>query len=68
MDNAPERIFKIGTVRIAEDDSTRNMSIEEVRNMLKGQYPEVSAAKHSERKAEDGKLIIEFAAQPGRRG
>lgn len=63
-----DRIFKIGATRIVEDNSTRQMSTEQVRDMLKGQFPEVVNAKISERQAEDGNTIVEFAAQPGRRG
>jgi len=61
------RVFKIGTTRIVENDSTLGLSNEQVRQMLKATYPEVANATISERN--DGTTrMVEFLPQPGRKG
>lgn len=61
------RIFKVGSNRIVEDDSTVNMTNEQVKAMLKTNYPEVANATIQQREQE-GQTIVEFLPQPGRKG
>lgn len=61
------RVFKTGTVRIVEDESLRELSNEEVRNVLKATYPEVANATLRETTIE-GQRVVEFLPQPGRKG
>ena len=66
--NAPlKRIFKIGTNRIAEDAATAQLTNEQVRSLLKGQYPEIANATTRETTSGDTR-IVEYLAQPGRKG
>jgi hypothetical protein len=61
------RVFKVGTTRIVEDDSTRNLTNEQMKTFLKASYPEVANATISERS--DGTTrMVEFLPQPGRKG
>ena len=62
------RIFKIGAVRIVEDESLHGLTNEEVRASLKAAYPEVANATVRETTTEDGQPVIEFLPQPGRKG
>jgi PRTRC genetic system protein C len=63
-----KRIFQTGATRISEDDSLRSLNHEEVRNILKRAYPEVTNATIRERTLDDGSLLIEFIPAPGRKG
>jgi len=67
-DAAPlKRVFKIGTNRIVEGTATAQLSNEQVRNLLKAQYPEIANA--TIRESADGETrLIEFLPQPGRKG
>jgi hypothetical protein len=61
------RIFKIGSTRIVEDESMRDMSNEQVQEILAFQYPEVAnATLHTTEK--DGNLFVEWISKPGRKG
>ena len=62
------RIFKIGAVRVVEDESMRGLTNEEVRAALKAAYPEVTNATLRETTTEDGQPVVEFLPQPGRKG
>ena len=62
------RIFKTGTVRIVEDESTRGLSNEEVRSILKTTYPEIANATIREVTTAEGQTVVEFLPQPGRKG
>ncbi len=62
-----KRIFKIGATRVVEDASTESLSNEQVRDLLKGTYPEVANATIRER-VEGGTKVVEYLAQPGRKG
>ncbi|MEO1441712.1 MAG: hypothetical protein AAFV33_15040 [Chloroflexota bacterium] len=63
------RVFKTGSVRIQEDASTRHLSNEAVRDVLKAAYPEVAHATIRERVDEENGLVtVEFLPQPGRKG
>lgn len=62
------RIFKIGAVRIVEDDSTRGLTPDAVRTILKSSYPEVAHATVRETVLADGTPLIEYLPQPGRKG
>jgi hypothetical protein len=67
--NDRPRVFKTGSVRIQEDASTRNLSNEQVREVLKSAYPEVAHATIRERVDEDASVVtVEFLPQPGRKG
>lgn len=67
--NAPQtrRVFKVGNNRVAEDAATAKLTNEQVRNLLKGQYPEVANATIRETVNGDTR-IIEYLPQPGRKG
>lgn len=62
------RIFKTGATRIVEDESMRGLSVEDVRGILKRTYPEIAHATVRETTQADGTLLVEFLAQPGRKG
>jgi hypothetical protein len=63
------RIFKIGSVKIAEDSSLAGLNLDEVREYLKPMYPEVAEATIREKTdAETGVTFVEFLARPGRKG
>ena len=62
------RIFKTGTVRIIEDQSTVGLDNEAVRNLLKTSYPEIANATIREVTTTEGQTVVEFLPQPGRKG
>ena len=66
--NAQPRIFKIGTTTIVEDDSLAGKTLDEVKDILKRTYPEVAHATVRERTLDDGTQVVEWLAQPGRKG
>ncbi|MCA0455384.1 MAG: PRTRC system protein C [Chloroflexi bacterium] len=68
LNPAQARIFKTGTVRIVEDDSMRELSNEEVRNLLKPTYPEIANATIREVTTSEEQTVVEFLPQPGRKG
>lgn len=68
QDNQQPRIFKTGSTIIAENETTANLSPEEVRDILKYQYPEVANATINTRTNDDGQEIIEYLPRPGRKG
>jgi len=61
------RVFKIGTARIPENDTTRGKSAAEVQGLLQAAYPEVANATVRER-VEGEYQIVEYLPQPGRKG
>lgn len=61
------RIFKIGSTKIADDDTTAQMTTEQVRNHLKTSFPEVAEATVRE-KSEGDITFVEFLPRPGRKG
>jgi len=63
----PTRVFKIGATRIVEDASMSGATNEQVRDLLKTNYPEIANATLRERD-ENGMRIVEFLPQPGRKG
>ena len=65
--DTPQRIFKIGSTRIVEDESTAALTNEQVRDLLKRRYPEVAYATIHESER-DGIRIVEYRATPGRKG
>ena len=65
--NPTPRVFKTGSTRIVESETTAGLSNEEVREILKRTYPEVAHATIRERE-QDGLRIVEFLPQPGRKG
>jgi hypothetical protein len=62
------RIFKIGDVQIVEDETTANLSNEEVRTLLRSQYPEVVNATLRETAQGDESTLVEFLPRPERKG
>ena len=62
------RVFVIGATRIVEDDSTRGLTAEQVRNLVKSAYPEVAHATIRERDTDEGQHVVEFMPMAGRKG
>jgi hypothetical protein len=62
------RIFKIGSTTIVEDESLAGKSLDEVKTILQRSYPEVAHATVCEVTLEDGTLAIHYIPQPGRKG
>jgi hypothetical protein len=69
LDNTtqPNRIFKIGATRVVETESMSGLTNEQVRELLKINYPEVANATLREREENDLR-VVEFLPQPGRKG
>ena len=65
---ATTRIFKTGTTKIVEDETMHGLTNEQVRDILKRTYPEVANATVREQPLEDGRTLVEFLPQPGRKG
>ncbi len=61
------RVFKIGSTRIVENDTTRGKAADAVQSLLKAAYPEVANATIRER-TEGEYQVVEFLPQPGRKG
>lgn len=62
-----ERVFKIGSQTIYENEVTYGLSNEAVRDVLKTSYPELANATIGTRH-ENGVAVVEFLPQPGRKG
>ena len=65
--NTP-RIFKIGSTIIAEDASTTDLTPEQMRDVLRYQFPEVVHATIRTWTDDTGTQVIEYAPKPGRKG
>lgn len=61
------RIFKIGSTRVQEDESTVGQPLSAVTPLLAAMYPEV---KHATTRSavQNGVEVVEFLPQPGRKG
>ena len=68
LTDSQPRIFKIGPHRIVEETSTTHLNPEQIRALLKTQYPEVAHATVREYTTTDGQQIVEYLPQPGRKG
>ena len=68
QDNQQPRLFKTGSTIIAEDSTTAGMSPEEVREILKYQFPEVANATINLSTNDDGQQIVSYLVKPGRKG
>lgn len=68
MTTPQPRLFKIGTARIVEDVSTAHLTTDQIRALLKTQYPEVVHATVREYTTAEGQRVLEFMPQPGRKG
>jgi hypothetical protein len=68
QDNQQPRLFKTGSTIIAEDSTTAGKSPEEIREILKYQFPEVANATINLRTNDDGQKIIDYLPKPGRKG
>ena len=64
----PRRIFKTGSSLISESPEMRPLSNEDIRALLKHSYPEVANAIIRETAQTDDSILVEFLAQPGRKG
>ena len=62
-----DRVFKIGSQTIYENEVTYGLTNEQVREALKSAYPEIANATIGTRN-ENGQEIIDFLPQPGRKG
>lgn len=61
------RIFKTGSVRVVEDESMKDKSVEQVQTLLSAQYPEIKNA--TIRTVTEGDhTVYEFLPKPGRKG
>lgn len=61
------RYFQIGTVKIAETESMREKSVEDIRNILLTNYPEIKNATVRQ-KTEGDNTVVEFVSKAGRKG
>lgn len=68
QNNPQPRVFKIGATTIVEDASLAGKTLDEVKDILKRSYPEVAHATVRERTLDDGTQVVEWLAQPGRKG
>lgn len=62
------KLIKIGAEIIEADTAMLDMSHEQLRELLQHQYPEVAHSVIRETTQEDGRTVIHFQAQPGRKG
>jgi hypothetical protein len=69
QETTPTRVFKIGSVRIVEDESMQGKSLKEIQKMLAPLYPQIENATVRERTDEEsGVVLIEYINPPGRKG
>lgn len=68
ISNTQSRIFKIGTTTIVEDDTLAGKTLDEIKDILKQTYPEVTHTTVRERTLDDGTPVIDFLPKPGRKG
>jgi len=68
QNNNQPRIFKIGATRIVEDASLAGRDLDEVKAILQRSYPEIAHATVRETTLGDGTQLIEWLAQPGKKG
>jgi uncharacterized protein YhfF len=61
------RVFKIGSTKIVEDESMQGRSLDEVREILRLNFPEVAQATIRE-KTEGDVTFYEFLPVAGRKG
>ena len=66
--NTQSRVFKIGTTTLVEDDTLAGKTLDEIKDILKQTYPEVTHATVRERTLDDGTAVIDFLPKPGRKG
>jgi len=64
----PARVFKIGATRITQSPEMAALSNEEVRQILKVTYPEVTHATVRETTLEDGTQLVEWLPVAGKKG
>ena len=68
QDNQQPRLFKTGSTIIAEDSTMTGKSPEEIREILKYQFPEVANATINLSMNDDGQQIVSYLVKPGRKG
>lgn len=68
QDNQQPRLFKTGSTIITEDSSMAGKSPEEIRDILKYQFPEVANATINLSTNDDGQQIVSYLVKPGRKG
>jgi hypothetical protein len=66
--STPNRIFKIGTTTIAQDESLAGKSPDEIKTILQQTYPEVAHATVREITLEDGTVAVHYIPQAGKKG
>lgn len=66
--STPNRIFKIGTTTIVEDESLAGKSLDEIKTILQRTYPEVAHATVREITLEDGTVAVHYIPQAGKKG
>ena len=66
--NTPARIFKTGTTIIAEDETLRSLSDDDVKALLQRTYPEIAHATVRETVQEDGTRVLTYLPQVGKKG
>lgn len=68
-ENTPtNRIFKIGTTTIVEDESMTGLDLDGIKQVLQRTYPEVAHATVRETTLDDGSTCYHFINRPGRKG
>ena len=69
QETTPARVFKIGSVRIVEDESMQGKSAKEIQKMLAPLYPQIENATIREHTDEESGITeITYHAAPGRKG
>lgn len=61
------RVFKTGSTVITESPEMHDLSVEQIRGLLKTTYPEIAHATVRER-TEGATQVVEFLPQAGRKG
>jgi hypothetical protein len=67
QETTPTRVFKIGSVRIVEDETMQGKDAKTIQKLLAPLYPQIENATIRER-TEDDTTIVEYIARAGRKG
>jgi hypothetical protein len=69
QETTPTRVFKIGSVRIVEDESMQGKSSKEIQKMLAPLYPQIENATIREHTDEaSGVVEVSYLPAAGRKG
>jgi hypothetical protein len=66
--NTQDRVFKIGSTTIVEDESLAGKSLDEVKTILQRTYPEVAHATVREVTLDDGSTCYHYIPVAGKKG